>query len=104
VAVHDILANTIRSRESIVSGEAEGKTFYEIQEAGETYGMLTFDQSIVRAYETGLITEETASAYATRKAVVQRGIDALKQKRGERTSDIEALRLDVDYDRNLKKK
>jgi twitching motility protein PilT len=104
VAVHDILANTIRSRESILTGETEGKTFYEIQEAGETYGMLTFDQSIVRAYAGGLITEETALAYSTRKAVVQRGIDALKQKRGEKTSDIEALRLDVDYDRQLKKK
>jgi twitching motility protein PilT len=103
VAVHDILASTIRSRESIVNGEGEGKTFYEIQEAGETYGMLTFDQSIIRAYEAGLITEETASAYATRKAVVQRGIDTLKQKRGEQTSDIQALHLDVDYERTLRK-
>jgi twitching motility protein PilT len=104
VAVHDILANTIRSRESILNGEAEGKTFYEIQEAGEPYGMQTFDQAIVRAYETGLVTEETASAYATRKAGVQRGVDAIKQGRGEKTSDIEMLRLDVDYDRNIKKK
>jgi twitching motility protein PilT len=97
IAVHDILANTIRARESILNGEAEGKSFYEIQEAGETYGMLTFDQAIVRAYEAGLINEETGTAYASRKATVQRGIDAAKQKRGEKTSDIEALRLDVDY-------
>jgi twitching motility protein PilT len=104
VAVHDILANTIRGRESILNGEAEGKTFYEIQEAGETYGMQTFDQAITRAYEAGLITEETAAAYATRRAAVQRGIDAIKQKRGEKTSDIESLRLDADYDRNRTKK
>jgi twitching motility protein PilT len=104
MAVHDILANTIRSRESILNGEAEGKTFYEIQESGEPYGMFTFDQAIVRAYEAGLITEETASAYATRKAAVQRGVDTIKQKRGEKTSDIETLRLDVQYDRNIKKK
>jgi twitching motility protein PilT len=103
VAVHDILANTIRSRESILNGEAEGKTFYEMQEAGETYGMQTFDQAIVRTYEAGLITEETAVIYATRKAVVQRGIDRTKQQRGEKTSSIEGLRLDVDYDRKLKK-
>ena len=100
IAVHDILANTIRGRETILNGEAEGKTFYEIQEAGETYGMQTFDQAIIRVFEAGLITEETASAYATRKAVVQRGIDTLKQRRGEKTSDIEALKLDVDYHRN----
>jgi twitching motility protein PilT len=104
IAVHDILANTIRGRESILNGEAEGKTFYEIQEAGETYGMQTFDQAITRTFEAGLITEDTATAYATRKAVVQRGIDALKQKRGEKTTDIEALRLDVDYDRTRSRK
>ncbi|MBI2217375.1 MAG: PilT/PilU family type 4a pilus ATPase [Candidatus Rokubacteria bacterium] len=103
VAVHDILANTIRSRESILNGEAEGKTFYEIQEAGETYGLQTFDQAIVRAYDAGLITEETAVVYATRKAVVQRGIDRTKQKRGEKTTDIEGLKLDIQYDRKLKK-
>src|SRR5713226_4123329 len=33
-AVHDILANTIRSNEVILQGESEGKTFYEIQEVG----------------------------------------------------------------------
>ena len=103
-AVHDILANTIRSNELILQGEQEGKTFYEIQEAGETYAMLTFDQSLVRAYEAGLLTDETAIAYSTRKAVVQRGIDGLKQKRGEKTSDIEALRLDVDYSRTARRK
>ncbi len=103
VAVHDILANTIRSRESILNGESEGKTFYEIQEAGETYGMQTFDQAIVRAYEAGLITEETAVIYATRKAVVQRGIDRTKQQRGEKTTTIEGLKLDVDYSRTIKK-
>jgi twitching motility protein PilT len=103
VAVHDILANTIRSRESILTGEAEGKTFYEIQEAGETYGMQTFDQAIIRAFEAGLITDETAVIYSTRKAVVQRGVDMARQKRGEKTTDIEGLRLDLDYDRKVKK-
>jgi twitching motility protein PilT len=103
IAVHDILANTIRSRESILNGESEGKTFYEIQESGETYGMFTFDQAIIRAYEAGLITEETAVIYATRKAVVQRGVDMVRQKKGEKTTDIEGLKLDVDYDRGRRR-
>jgi twitching motility protein PilT len=103
IAVHDILANTIRSRDSILNGESEGKTFYEIQEAGETYGMQTFDQAIVRAYEAGLVTDETAVIYATRKAAVQRGIDQVRQKRGEKTTDIEGLKIDMNYDRKGKK-
>jgi len=104
IAVHDILANTIRSNELILNGEQEGKTFYEIQEVGEPFGMMTFDQTIVTAYESGVITEETAIAYATRKAVVQRGIDKVKQLRGEKTTDVQGLKLDWDYNRSIKRK
>src|SRR5438128_3392127 len=100
-AVHDILANTIRSNELILQGEQEGKTFYEIQEVGEPFGMITFDQSLLKSYEEGLITEETAVAYSTRKAIVQRGIDTMKQKRGEKTSDVSGLRLDAEYNRSV---
>jgi twitching motility protein PilT len=66
--------------------------------------MMTFDQAIIRAYEAGMITEETATAYSTRKAIVQRGIDKVKQGRGEKTSDVEGLKLDWDYNRSVKKK
>ena len=100
-AVHDILTNTIRTNELIVNGEQEGKTFYDIQDVGDPYLMMTFDQALLRSYEQGIITEETAIAYSTRKSVVQRGIDQLKQKRGEKTSDVQGLRLDADYNRRV---
>jgi twitching motility protein PilT len=100
-AVHDILANTIRSNELILQGEADGKTFYEIQEVGEPFGMMTFDQSLLHSYEHGLITEDTAVNYSTRRAVVQRGVDTIKQKRGEKTTDVEGLKLDHDYNRSV---
>jgi len=100
-AVHDILANTIRSNELILMGEQEGKTYYDIQEVGEPFGMMTFDQSLLKSYEQGLITEETAVAYSTRKAIVQRGIDTMKQQRGEKTSDVSGLRLDAEYNRSV---
>ena len=100
-AVHDILANTIRTNELIVNGEQEGKTFYDIQDVGDPYLMMTFDQALLRSYEQGIIIEETAIAYSTRKSVVQRGIDQLKQKRGKKTSDVQGLRLDADYNRRV---
>jgi twitching motility protein PilT len=100
-AVHDILSNTIRSNELILQGEQQGKTFYEIQEVGEPFGMMTFDQSLLHAYEYGLVTEDTAVNYSTRKAVVQRGVDTIKQKRGEKTTDVEGLKLDTDYNRSV---
>ena len=100
-AVHDILSNTIRSNELILLGEVEGKTFYEIQEVGEPFGMMTFDQSLLHSYEHGLVTEDTAVNYATRRAVVQRGVDTIKQRRGEKTTDVEGLKLDTDYNRSV---
>ena len=104
IAVHDILGNNIRTRESILTGESEGKTFYEIQEASVPFGMQTFDQAIVKVYSQGLITQETAELYASRKAIVQRGIDKIKQSRGEKTTDIQGLTLDSGYARTVKKK
>jgi twitching motility protein PilT len=100
-AVHDILANTIRSNELILQGEQEGKTFYEIQEVGEPFGMMTFDQSLLHSYQAGLVTEDTAVNYSTRRAVVQRGIDTIKQTRGEKTTDVQGLKLDTDYNRSV---
>jgi len=104
VAIHDILGNNIRAHESILIGESEGKTFYEIQEAGVPFGMQTFDQALIKAYTEGLITQETAELYATRKPVVQRGLDKVKQSRGQKTTDIEGLTLDAGYAKTVKKK
>src|SRR5205809_212109 len=104
IAVHDILGNNIRTRESILTGESEGKTFYEIQEASVPFGMQTFDQAIIKTYQQGLITQETAELYASRKAIVQRGIDTIKQSSGEKTTDIQGLTLDYSYACTLKQK
>jgi twitching motility protein PilT len=82
---------------TILHGEAEGKTFYDIIEAGQPFGMMTFDQSITELYQKGLITEETALSYASRKAIVGRAIDAVKSARGEKTTSIEDLKIDQDY-------
>jgi twitching motility protein PilT len=103
VAAIEIMRTNLRVKDAIVNGESEGKTFYEIIDQGETYGMQTFDKSILSLYKAGLITEETAMAYASRKAIVGRGIDTVKSSRGESTTDIEDLNLDKDYSRQVRK-
>jgi len=103
-AAFDILGSNLRVKDTILHGESEGKTFYEIQQAGTAFGMITFDDYIVTLYEKGLINEDTAMAYASRKAVVGRGIDAVKSKRGEATTDIEDLQIDSDYEKSSRKK
>ena len=92
-AIHDILGNNMRTKESILQGECEGKTFYEIQEASEPFGMQTFDQALIRAYEAGVITGENAENYASHKPIVQRGVDRIRQTRGEKTTEIEGLTI-----------
>ncbi|MCL5405653.1 MAG: PilT/PilU family type 4a pilus ATPase [Deltaproteobacteria bacterium] len=101
VAALEIMGNSLRVQEAIVHGEAEGKTFYEMMEQGEHSGWTTFDSSISRLYKTGKITEETALAYANRRAIVKRNIDQIKSFRGEKTSDIEGLKMDSEYRRNF---
>nr|HID59503.1 PilT/PilU family type 4a pilus ATPase [Desulfobacterales bacterium] len=99
VAAFEIMGTNLRVKDAILHGESEGKTFYDIIEAGEAFGMTTFDKYIIGLYEKGLITEETALSYASRRAVVGRGIDQIKSGRGEKTTDIEGLEVDLSYGR-----
>lgn len=97
VATFEILGTNLRVKDAILHGESEGRTFYDIMQAGKAFGMCTFDEHITRLYEQGLITQETALAYASRKGVVGRGIDMVKSARGETTTDIKKLELDREY-------
>jgi twitching motility protein PilT len=99
VAAFEILQTNLRVKDSILHGESEGKTFYEMMQVGKPFGMTTFDDYIVQLYELGLITQETALAYASRRGVVGRGIDSVKSARGEATTDIEKLEIDREYEK-----
>lgn len=99
IALLEIMANNMRVKDTILNGETEDKTFYDIVRNGDAYGMWTFDQHIVKLYVEGQISEETARAYATRRAVVARGIDTIKAGKGEKTTDIEGLAMDEKYER-----
>ena len=103
VAAFEVMGTNLRVQDTILHGESEGKTFYEIIEAGEAFGMITFDRYIIGLYEKGLITQETAMAYASRKGVVGRGIDRVKSARGEKTTDIEELEIDSHYRRKQRR-
>ena len=97
VAAFEVLRTNIRVKDSVLHGESEGKTFYEIIQQGAAFGMATFDDFIVHLYEQGLITQETAMAYASRKGIAGRGIDMVKAARGESTTDIDRLEIDHQY-------
>ena len=73
--VMEIMGSNLRTREAILLGENEERSFYDITAASATYGWQTFDQSIIASYKEDKIDEETALAYASRKPVVMRAVD-----------------------------
>src|SRR4051812_44965118 len=78
-ALLEIMGNNLRTKETIVQGESEGKSFYEIITSSETFGWRTFDSACIDAYENNIITEETALLFASKRGWVARGIDNIKK-------------------------
>ena len=99
VAAFEIMGTNMRIKDTILHGESEGKTFYEIIQAGKAFGMTTFDDYIIGLYEKELISEDTAKAYASNKGIVGRGIDSVKSAKGQATTDIGKLEIDSGYGR-----
>jgi twitching motility protein PilT len=77
----EIMGSSLRTRETLLYGESEGRTFQEIIEAGSTLGWHSFDQSILKAYEADLISEDTALIFCAHKHKMRKDIDLLKKLR-----------------------
>ncbi|MBU0481534.1 MAG: PilT/PilU family type 4a pilus ATPase [Proteobacteria bacterium] len=95
IAAIEILCMNLRVKELIMNGETDEKTFYDIIGDGAPVGMMTFDQHILQLFENGLITEATAISYSSKRSVVSRGIDLVKSTRGEATTGIKGLAMEI---------
>lgn len=98
VAIFEVMKSSLRIKDVILNGESEGKTFYEIIKTGKAYGMVNFDEYILGLYKKNLITEEVAMAYSSHKDIVGRGIDFIKNSRGEAEGELETLEIDHEYE------
>ncbi len=94
IAALEILCTSLRVKDLILNGETEDKTFYNVIKAGSTSNMRTFDQHLMELYQQGLITEESAITFSSHRSEIKRGLDTIKSARGERTSDIDELRME----------
>ncbi len=65
VAALEVLKSTMRTRDYILKGENEGRSLTDAMHDGSVDGMQTFDDVIERLWNEGVITKETALAYAT---------------------------------------
>ena len=94
--VTEIMGSNLRTRETILYGESENKSFQEITEASSPLGWHSFDQSLLKACEARMVSDETALMYATNKGKMRRDLDLLQKRRG--TSATEApsgLKLNI---------
>jgi len=103
IVATECMRKNLRIRELIINGETAEKTFYDVIENSGAVGMHTFDQSIIELYKQGLITEETAVAFSSRRATVTMEIDKIKAQKGEKTTDIEGLKIDIEYEKKLRR-
>jgi twitching motility protein PilT len=96
--VTEIMGNNMRTRETLIYGEGENRTFQEIIEAGDTMGWHTFDQSLLRAYKADQITEDTAMIFCTHKNKMRRDIDLLKKLRDQVFEAPSGLRMTTHHE------
>jgi twitching motility protein PilT len=93
--ITEVMGSSLRTRETVRYGESESKTFQEIIEAATTLGWHTFDQSLLKACEADLVTDETAMLYCTNKSSMHRELDLLAKRQGEhRREPGSGLKLD----------
>jgi twitching motility protein PilT len=65
VAALEILKSTMRTRDYVMKGETDGRSLTDAMHDGSVDGMQTFDDEIEKMWNNGVISKETALAYAT---------------------------------------
>jgi twitching motility protein PilT len=65
IAVLEILKSTMRTRDYILKGEAEGRSLTDAMHDGSVDGMQAFDDEMEKLYNQGVISKEIALVYAT---------------------------------------
>jgi len=91
--VTEIMGSSLRTRETLIYGEGENRTFQEIIEAGSTLGWHSFDQSLMRAFEEDLITDETALLFCTHKNKMMRDLEMAKKLRYPNEDEPSGLKM-----------
>ncbi|MBF0529662.1 MAG: PilT/PilU family type 4a pilus ATPase [Deltaproteobacteria bacterium] len=103
-AALEIMGANLNIKDMSLNGETEDKTDYNTIKGLRAFGFMTFDQCILDLFEQGLISEDTARVYASKKAVIGQGIDQVKAREGKKTSSIEGLSMEAEEAETKKSK
>jgi twitching motility protein PilT len=93
--VTEVMGSSLRTREALLYGESEGRTFNDIIEAGSARGWHSFDQQLLRSFQENLISEDTAMIFSTNNNRVRREIEFINKSRGkeEASDELSGLKL-----------
>ena len=75
VLITELMCSSLRTREAIELGENENRRLHDIVEAATNAGWHSFEQSLLKAYEQNLISEETALLYCVNKPKMRQRLD-----------------------------
>lgn len=77
--VTEVMGSNMRTREAILLGESEKRNLHEIIEGSVTpWGWHSFEQSLLKAFQAGLISEETAVIHSSYKSTMRQALDKAK--------------------------
>jgi len=79
--VTEFMGSSLRTREVIQQGENDNRRLHDIIEAGSSSGWHSFEQSLLKAYEEDLVTEETALLYCVNKPTMRQRLDISNSRR-----------------------
>jgi twitching motility protein PilT len=79
--VTELMGSNLRSREAIALGETETRRLSDIIESGSTAGWHTFEQSLIKAFEEDLISEESALLYCVNRTQMRQRLDVVQKRR-----------------------
>ena len=73
--ITEFMGSSLRTREAIEQGENDSRRLHDIIDAGGASGWHSFEQSLLKAFETNLISEETALSYSVNKPKMRQRLD-----------------------------
>ena len=78
--VTELMGSSLRTHEAIEVGENDNRRLHDIIEAGSNAGWHSFEQSLLKAFEDELITEETAMLYSVNKPTMRQRLDLTRTR------------------------
>lgn len=94
--VTEIMGSNLRTREAVLLGESELRDLHDIISASVPMGWHTFEHSLLDAFKSEKVSEETAMNFCVNKSQMRKDIDYAKKEMFPQTEAPSGLKLNLD--------